>query len=86
MLSNLAHLTDSADSSLVLAVVLGPVERALLVWCAAVDRRVTGRAYLKLCKLIVLDLDCVMRIALACCFYFSGLFKTVNYKVTTIVG
>lgn len=65
MLANLAHLADSAHGALVLAVVLGPVKRALLVRRAAVDGRVAGRADLELGELVELNLNLVMRVALS---------------------
>lgn len=74
MLANLAHLAHLADGALVLAVVLGPVKRALLIRGAAVDGRVARRANLKLGKLIKLNLHRVVRVALAGGLVSPGLF------------
>ncbi len=65
MLSNLADFADHADRPLVLGVVLRSVERALLVGSAAIDRCVAGSADLKLGKLVKLNFDCIVRVALA---------------------
>lgn len=65
MLSNLADVADGAHGTLILSVVLGAVESALLVGGAAVDGRVASGADLKLSELVVFDLDRVMRVALA---------------------
>lgn len=65
VLPNLAHLAHAAHAALVLGVVLGPVKRALLKRRAAVDGRVAGRAHLELGKLVKLNLDRVVRVALA---------------------
>lgn len=65
VLTDLAHLAHDAHCALVLGVVLGPVERALLKRRAAVDGRVAGRADLELGKLVELDLHRVVRVALA---------------------
>lgn len=73
MLSDLAHLADGADGALVLGVVLGPVERALLVCGAAVDRGMAGRTDLELGKLVILDLYRIMWVTLALGFYPPGL-------------
>jgi hypothetical protein len=56
MLPDLADLAHHAYRSLVLGVVLGPVKRAFLKRCAAVDRCVASRADLELSKLVELDL------------------------------
>lgn len=73
MLADLAHLANGAHGALVLAVVLGPVERALLIRVAAVDGRVTGRADLELGELVELDLNLVVRVALSQCLGLLGL-------------
>lgn len=64
VLAHLAHLADGAHGALVLAVVLGPVEGALLVRRAAVDGRVASRADLELSELVELDLNLVVRVSL----------------------
>lgn len=73
MLSNLADLANPAHASLVLAMVLGAVKGALLVRGAAIDRRVASRADLKLGELIKLNLDRVVRVALALSLGLLGL-------------
>lgn len=73
MLSDLAHLADCADGTLVLGMVLGSVERTLLVRGTAVDGRVAGSTDLELGELVVFNLYRVMRVALALCFYPSCL-------------
>ena len=65
VLADLADLAHGAHGALVLGVVLGPVKGALLVRGAAVDGRVAGRADLELGELVKLDLDRVVRVALA---------------------
>lgn len=69
MLANLAHLTDGADGALVLCVVLGPVEGALLVCGAAVDGSVAGCADLKFRELVIFNLHGVVWVALALSLY-----------------
>lgn len=73
VLTDLAHLADGAHGALVLAVVLGPVERALLIRVAAVDGRVAGSADLELGELVELDLNLVVRVALSQCLGLLGL-------------
>lgn len=73
MLANLAHLADGTNGTLVLAVVLGPVECALLVRRAAVDGRVAGRADFELGELVKLDLNLVVRVPLSQCLGLLGL-------------
>lgn len=65
VLADLAHLADGTHGALVLAVVLGPVERALLVRRAAVDGRVAGRADFELGELVKLDFNLVVRVPLS---------------------
>lgn len=65
MLADLTYLAHLAYSSLVLGVVFGSVKGALLVRGAAVDGGVTGGTYLKLSKLVKLDVDGVIRVPLA---------------------
>lgn len=73
MLTNLAYLAYDADGTLVFGVILGTIEGALFVRCAAVDGRVAGGADIKLCELIILDLYRVVRVTLALCLHFLGL-------------
>ena len=73
MLAHLAHLADDAHSTLVLGVVLGTVERAFFVGRAAVDGSVAGRANFKLGELVELDLDRIVRVALALRLGLAGL-------------
>ena len=73
VLADLADLAHGAHGALVLGVVLGPVERALLEGGAAVDGRVAGRADLKLGELVKLNLDRVVRVALALRLGLAGL-------------
>jgi hypothetical protein len=75
MLADLAHPTDGTHAALEPAVVLGAVKRALLERRAAVDGREAGRADLKLGELVKLDLDRVVRVALALGLCFAGLFR-----------
>lgn len=75
MLSNFADVANNAQAALVLGVVLGPVERALLVGGAAVDRCMAGGADLELCELVILDLYRIMRVALALSLGFPGLLR-----------
>ena len=63
MLADLAHLTHSAHSPLVLWQILGAVERALLERSTSVNRRVAGSADVKLGKLVEFNLDGVVGIA-----------------------
>lgn len=65
MLANLTHFTNPTDASLVLGVVLGSVKCTFLVRRAAVDGGVARSAYLKLGKLIELNLNSIVGIALA---------------------
>lgn len=65
MLANLTNLADFAQSALILGVVFGSVKGALLVRRAAVNRSKAGGANLKLCKLIKLNINRIVRIALA---------------------
>jgi hypothetical protein len=65
VLANLAHLAHLAYHALVLGVVLGAVESALLVRGSAVDGRKAGGADLKLGELVELNLDRVVGIPLA---------------------
>lgn len=81
MLSDLAYLADGAYGALVSGVILGTVERALLVHGTAVDGGVTGRTDLKFGELVIFDLYCVVRIALALYFYPPSLFDTVSHVV-----
>jgi len=73
MLAHLAHLANDAHSTFVLGVVLGAVERAFFVGRAAVDGSVAGCADFELGKLVELDLDRIMRVALALRLGFTGL-------------
>ena len=73
MLAHLTHSTNRTDAPLEPAVVLGPVKRAFLKRRAAVDGRVAGRAHLELGELVELDLDRVVRVALALSLCFAGL-------------
>lgn len=65
MFANLADLAHCAHHALVLAVVLGPVERTLLVRRTAVNRGVASRADLEFCELVKFDLYCIVWVALA---------------------
>jgi hypothetical protein len=76
MLADLAHLAHHAHGALVLGVVLGAVERALLERRARVDGRVAGGAHLELGKLVKLDLDRVVGVAFALGFGLAGLLHT----------
>jgi len=73
VLSDLANLTNRADGSLVLGVVLGSVECTGLKGVAAVNGSVTGSANLKLGELIVLDFYSVMWVALTLRLHSLGL-------------
>lgn len=73
VLAHLADLAHDTHGALVLGVVLGPVKGALLVRGAAVDGRVAGRADLELGELVKLDLDRVVRVALALGLGLAGL-------------
>jgi hypothetical protein len=73
VLADLADLAHDADGALVLGVVLGAVKGALLVRGAAVDGRVAGGADLKLGELVKLNLDRVVRVALALSLGLAGL-------------
>lgn len=73
MLANLADLTHDANRALVLGVVLGPVECALLIRRAAVDWCVASRADIELGKLIELNLDRIIWVALALSLGSTGL-------------
>lgn len=73
MLANLAHFANSAHLSLVLAVVLGPIKCTSLKRRSAVDGRVAGGADLKLGKLVKLNVDGIVGVALACCLGLLGL-------------
>lgn len=64
MLSDLTHPADPARRALVRGVVLGAVERALLVWRPAIDRCEARRADVELSELIKLNLNGVVRIPL----------------------
>ena len=75
MLADLADAADDTHGAPVLGVVLGPVERALLVRRAAVDGRVAGRADLELGELVKLDLNLVVWVALSQCLGLLGLLK-----------
>ena len=75
MLADLADAADDAYGALVLGVVLGAVEGALLKRRAAVDGRVARRAHLELRELVVLDLHRVVRVALALRLGLLGLFR-----------
>ena len=75
MLADLADAADDTHGALVLGVVLGAIEGALLERRAAVDRRVARRAYLELRELVVLDLHRVVRVALALRLGLLGLLK-----------
>lgn len=74
MLANLANLAHPAHGALVLGVVLGAVKGTLLERCTAVDGSVAGRAHVKLSELIKLDLNSIMRVALALSLSSPGLF------------
>lgn len=65
VLADLAHPADLAHRALVFGVVLGPVERALLVRRAAVNGREAGGADVKLGELVKLNLHGVVGIPLA---------------------
>lgn len=72
----LAHFADPANDThgpLVLRVVLGAIECALLMGCAAVDWRVAGSADLELSELVVLYLHRITGIALALSLGSPGL-------------
>lgn len=84
MLANLAHLADPAGLALVLGVVLGAVKGALLVRRAAVDGAVAGRADLELGKLVKLDLDGVVGVALALSLVLLGLLQLVSFQLLLI--
>lgn len=73
VLPNLAHLTHPAHAALVRRMVLGPVKLAFLVRRPAVDRRVARRTHVKLGKLVKLNVDRVVRVALALRLGFLGL-------------
>jgi hypothetical protein len=77
MLANLANLAHSAHGALVLGVVLGAVKGTLLERCTAVDGGVAGRAHIKLSELIKLDLNSIMRVALALSLSSPGLFRVL---------
>jgi len=64
VLANLADLADCAYRALVLCMVLGAVKCAFLVAGTAINRRVAGRADLKLRELVKLNLHRVVRITL----------------------
>ena len=74
MLTNLAYLAHDADGTLVAGVVLGPVKSALFKRRTAVDGCVAGGAALELGKLVVLDLDRIVRVALALRLGLLGLY------------
>ncbi len=78
MLADLAYFAHLAHAALVLGVVLGAVEGALLKRSTAVDGRVASRADLELGKLVELDLYGVVRIALALRLCFFGLRELVK--------
>lgn len=80
MLANLTNVAHSANGALVLGVVLGPVERALLVRRPAVDGRVAGRAHIELSELIELDLHGVVGVALALRLGLLGLYILSIHK------
>jgi len=73
MLADLAHLTHSAHSPLVLWQVLGAVERALLERSTSVNRRVASSADIKLGKLVEFNLYRVVRVTLALSLGLLGL-------------
>jgi hypothetical protein len=74
MLANLTHLAHPADRALVLGVILGPVEGALLEGCSTVDGGVAGGTDLELGKLVELNLYRVVGVALALSLCLLGLF------------
>lgn len=65
VLTDLTDLANGADGALELGVVLAAVEGARLEGRAAVDGRVGGGADVELGKLVELDLDSVVGVALA---------------------
>lgn len=73
MLADLAHLTHSAHSPLVLWQVLGAVERALLERSTSVNRRVASSTDIKLGKLVEFNLYRVVRVTLALSLGLLGL-------------
>lgn len=73
MFTNLTHFAHPANSSLVLGVILGPVEGTFFVRRSTVNRCMASRANFKLCELIKLDIDTVVRAPFALCFSPSGL-------------
>lgn len=75
MLADFADFTHPAHGALELGVVLGPIKRTLLERRAAVDRSVTGGAYLEFGKLVKLDVDGVVGVSLALSFRLLGLRK-----------
>lgn len=64
MLTNFTNLAHSTRSSLVFGVILGAIKSTLLVCSAPVDRGVTGSTNIELCKLVELNLDCIIGIPL----------------------
>lgn len=81
MLANLANLAHSAHGALVLGVVLGAVKGTLLERRTAVDGSVAGRTHVKLSELIKLDLNSIMRVALALSLGSPGLFRVLVAEI-----
>jgi hypothetical protein len=65
LLTNLTYATDLAQRPLIPRVILAPVKRTALKAGAAIDGREGGGAHLELGELVELDLQRVVRIALA---------------------
>ena len=76
MLANLTHLANLANRSLVLGVVLGPIERTRLERSATIDGRVASGTDIELSKLVKLDLYRVIGIALALSLGFLRLSRS----------
>jgi hypothetical protein len=86
VLANFADLADCADGALELGVVLAAVEGARLKARAAVDGRVAGGTDFELGKLVELDLDGVVGVALALRLDLLCLFCVSVSSYTRIIG
>lgn len=78
VLADFTYSAHLANRPLILAVILRSVKGTFLMGCAAVYRSMTGCAYLKLCELIELDLNSIIRIALTLSLSFPSLCNHVS--------
>lgn len=73
MLANLTYFTNSADSALVLGVILRAIEGTLLICSTAIDRGMAGCAHIELGELVELNFNSIVGIALALSLGLLGL-------------